>query len=323
MSDHLTTEDDLRDALHALAPEDLEVSDFRQRLDRSLAAESDKRPDRPAGDGEVMLLPVGWAEPRGRRHGRRVELTTAIAIAVCAAAVAALLLVILPVDNSGRSTSTPATAPTVPNSVRPLLLPGTIIIATFEGTGSRTFDVASRPLPAHFAYTAYGNCTGGGSLGIAQQTITGSCQGSGGFGTDNAVSNGRLSITASPATSWQITLTLAPELQTNGSVQSPVDDDLTGSDNGIRHSGQGSRTITFAGETSPVTPGARYRLRLVCAGAGVTLPGLSARDMKGLQTKTCFAGREYVWDDVRLTTPARVRVEATPGTTWTIAIDSM
>ena len=311
MSEH--TEDDLRGALRSLAPEDLDVSDFRARLDATLAAE----PEQPeATDGDVTVLPVDWAAPRGHRAGR----IAAVAIAACAAAVVALLVAVLP-SRTAR-TEKPAAPPSVPAAVRSMILPGTIVIQTYQGHGSSTFVVPSRAVPAHFSYTAYGTCSGSGKLGVGQGTLIGACD-NGAFGTDNVVEKGRLVITAQPATSWQITLTIAPEFQTNGSVQNPVDADLSGPANGVRQSGRGSSTVTFAGETPPDIPATHYRVRLVCTGNGVTLPGLAATRAKGLQTRTCFAGHEYVWDSVALTTPARVRVEATPGTTWTIAIDPM
>jgi hypothetical protein len=204
-----------------------------------------------------------------------------------------------------------------------MLLPGTIVLNTYAGHGSQTFAVSPRVVPPHFDYTAYGTCTGKGNLTIAQQTIIEVCDHGGGFGTGGAVQNGRLVITADEATSWQITLALAPDIQTNGSLQGPVDQDLTGPNNAVRQSGEGSGTVSFTGETPAPPAGAKYRLRLVCHGSGVTLPNLTTPEVSGLQTKTCFAGHEYVWDNVRLTAPIRIRVEAAAGTTWTIAIDPM
>jgi len=98
---------------------------------------------------------------------------------------------------------------------------------------------------------------------------------------------------------------------------------MTGPNNAVRQSGQGSGTVSFTGETPAPPAGTSYRLRLICHGTGVTLPNLTSRGTAGLQTKTCFAGHEYVWDYLPLATLSRVRVEAAPGTTWTIAIESM
>lgn len=204
-----------------------------------------------------------------------------------------------------------------------MLLPGTIVLDSYAGHGSLTFAVPPRAVPAHFDYTVYGTCNGPGTLTIAQQTIIGVCDGSGAFGTSGAVQHDRLVITADPVMSWQITLALAPDPQTNGSVQGPVDHDMTGPNNAVRQSGQGSGTVSFTGETPTPPVGTDYRLRLVCRGSGVTLPDLTSQRASGLQTKTCFAGREYVWDNVRLSTPIRIRVQAAAGTSWTIAIDSM
>jgi hypothetical protein len=243
---------------------------------------------------------------------------------VCAAAVVAVFFLVVSDGPATHRLPLPALTDPVPASVRSMLLPGTIVLATYSGQGSQTFVVPPRPVPPHFGYSAYGTCSGGGTLGILQQTMIGVCAGSGGgFGTSAAVQDGRLVITADKATTWQVTLTLAPDLQTNGSIQNPVDQDMSGPNNALRQSGQGPGTASFAGETLRPPAGTTYRLRLLCHGSGVTLPNLKTAGVSNLQTKTCFAGHEYVWTDIPLTTPARIRVEASPGTTWTIAIDSM
>ncbi len=321
MSSDSPTEQDLRLALRSRVPEDLDASRFRERLDLALGGQPVA--PRPADHGEAPLLSLDLPEPHRRRRARRVELGFAVALAACAAAVITVFALLAP-GHPERRPANPAPKPAVPSAVRAMLLPGTIILGTYAGHGSQTFVVPSRVVPPHFGYSAYGTCAGGGTLSIGQQTLYGACEPGHAFGTGGAVlQNGRLVITAAETTSWQLTLALAPDVQSNGGLQGPVDEDMSGPDNAVRHSGQGPATVSFTGETPTPRAGTRYRLRLVCHGAGVSLPDLTTPEARGLQTKTCFAGREYVWDHVRLTPPIRIRVEAAPGTTWTIAIDSM
>jgi hypothetical protein len=327
MSSDSPTEQDLRLALRSRAPEDLDASRFRERLDLALGGQpvaplpSDHgEAPLPAGHGEAPLLSLDLPEQHSRRRARRVELGFAVALAACAAAVITVVALLAP-GHSERRPAAPAPKPPVPSAIRTMLLPGTIVLGTYAGHGSQTFVVPSRVVPPHFGYSAYGTCAGKGTLSIAQETLYHVCDSSGAFGTGGAVQNGRLVITAAAATSWQITLALAPDIQTNGSVYGPVDEDMSGPNNAVRHSGQGPGTVSFTVETTTPLPGPRYRLRLVCHGTGVSLPDLATPSDRGLQTKTCFAGHEYVWDDVRLV--RSIRVAAAPGTTWTIAIDSM
>jgi hypothetical protein len=324
MSTSLPTENDLRSALRSLAPENTDATHFRTRLDRALASQLPAAPQLPADDREATLLTLDWPGPHGRGRTRRIERGFAITVAVCAAAVVAVFFLVVSGGPAAHRPPIPALTDPVPASVRSMLLPGTIVLGTYSGRGSQDFIIPPRTVPSHFGYSAYGTCTGGDPLRIGQQAITGVCAGNGGsFGTSGAVQDGRLVITADKATTWQVTLTLAPDLQTNGSIQNPVDQDMSGPNNALRQSGQGSSTASFAGETSNPPAGTTYRLRLLCHGSGVTLPNLKTAGVSNLQTRTCFAGHEYVWTDILLTTPARIRVEASPGTTWTIAIDSM
>lgn len=320
MSSQLPTEHDLRRALQSLAPEDIDATRFRERLDRVLATQPPATPPAPSDHDEATLLSLDWPDPRGRG---RTRLGIAVALVACAAAVVTAFLVVMAPSHSERRSPNPALTAPVPASIRSMLLPGTTILGTYQGRGSQTFVVPAREIPAHFSYSAYGTCNGEGDLSLGGQTIFDGCGSGGAFGTGGAVQDGRLVITADEATSWQITLALAPDIQTNGTVQSPVDQDMTGPDNAVRQNGQGSGTVPFAGETPAPPAGTKYRLRLVCHGSGVTLPDLAMPGAGDLQTKTCFAGYEYVWDDVHLTAPIRIRVSAAPGTTWTIAIDSM
>ncbi|HJQ01127.1 MAG TPA: hypothetical protein VJ851_05975 [Jatrophihabitans sp.] len=323
MGNQLATEQDLRHALRSLAPDDIDATRFRERLDRMLASQPPATPPLSPDHAEAMLLSTDWPDPHGRSRSRRMELGIAVALAACAAAVLALFLSVLSPEHSERRPSTPALNAPVPAAIQSMLLPGTTVLDTYAGRGSQSFLVPPRVIPPHFGYEAYGTCTGGGTLRIAQQSLFGACDGGGAFGTGGAVENGRLVITAANATSWQITLTIAPDLQTNGSVQGPVDQDMTGPDNALRQSGQGPGTVAFPGETPAPPAGTKYRLRLVCHGSGVNLPNLTTPDASGLQTKTCFAGHEYVWDYVSLPTPIRIRVDTPAGTTWTLAIGSM
>jgi hypothetical protein len=324
MSDQLPTENDLRRALRSVAPESIDATYFREHLDRVLVGQLPAAPQLPADDGEATLLLLDLPGPQSRSRTKRIELGMAVAIAACAAVLVAVFFSVVSAGSSEHRPPSPALNAAVPASIRSMLLPGTIVLHTYEGQGSQAFDVVARPVPPHFSYSAYGTCAGVGTLGIAQQTIIGVCDhGGGGFGTSGAVENGRLVITADKTTRWQVTLALAPDLQTNGSIQNPVDQDMSGPNNGVRRSGQGSSTVSFTGET-PTSPARTiYRLRLLCHGSGVTLPNLTTPGIDGLQTKTCFAGHEYVWIDIPLTRPIRIHVEASPETTWTIAIDSM
>jgi hypothetical protein len=317
------TEHDLRRALQSLAPRDIDATGFRERLDRVLASQPSATPPGPSDQDEPTVLSLDWPDVRNPSRTRRRELGIAVALVACAAAVVTAFLSVLTPGHSERRPPNPALSASVPTSVRSMLLPGTVVLDTYEGHGSQTFMVPPRVVPPHFGYSAYGTCTGKGTLSIAEQTVYEACNPAGAFGTGDAVQDGRLVITAAETTSWQITLALAPDIQTNGSVQNPVDQDLTGPNNAVRQSGQGSSTVSFTDETPPLHAGAHYRLRLVCHGTGVTLPDLATPSARGLQTKTCFAGHEYVWNDVLLTAPIRIRVTAAPGTTWTIAIDSM
>jgi hypothetical protein len=321
MSSQLATEHDLRRALQSLAPEDIDATGFRERLDRVLATQPPATPPGPSDQDEPTLLSLDWPDVRNRSRTRRRELGIAVALVACAAAVVAALVLVVAPGHSERRPPNPALSAPVPSSIRSMLLPGTVVLNTYAGHGSRTFVVPPRVVPPHFGYFLYGTCTGKGTLTITKQTIIEGCDPGGGFGTDGAVQNGRLDITADEATSWQITLTLAPDTQTNGLVQNPVDQDMSGPNNAVRQSGRGSSTVSFTGAPRP--PATHYRLRLVCHGTGVSLPNLTAPEASGLQTKTCFAGHEYVWDNVALTAPIRIRVAAAPGTTWTIAIDSI
>lgn len=324
MSSQLATEHDLRRALRSLAPEDLDVTHFRERLDGVLAGQPHAMPQMSPDHDEATLLSMDLPGPQRRSRTRRMELGVAVALAACAAAVLALFFSAVSPGHSKRRPPNPALSAPVPAAIRSMLLPGTIVLDTYAGHGSQTFVVPPRVVPPHFGYSAYGTCTGKGTLGIAQQTILKVCDPGGAFGIGGAVQNGRLVITADSATSWQITLALAPDLQTNGSVQSPVDQDMIGPNNAVRQSGQGSSTVSFTGETPAPPAGTTYRLRLVCNGSGVTLPDLTAPRAGGaLQARTCFAGNEYVWDYLPLKAPIRIRVEAAPGTRWTIAIGSM
>jgi hypothetical protein len=321
MSNHLATEQELRRALQSLAPEDLDVSRFRQRLDGALG---DQAPTRPLLPADQVGAATALAWPAAERSNRRrwTEVTVAVALAACAAVVVAALFGALSPKHSG--SHGPAAKPPVPDAIRSILLPGSIVLDSYQGRGSQSFPQPARVIPPHFGYSAYGSCSGNGTLTIGQQTIIDACQaGKVTFGTSGAVTNGRLAITADSTMSWQIVLALTPDIQTNGSVQGPIDADLTGPDNPVRRSGQGSATVTFAGETPAPPAGSSYRLRLVCHGSGVTLPDLRTVEANGLQTKTCFVGHEYVWDGIRFSTPLRVRVQATADTSWTIAIDSM
>ncbi len=307
------TEQDLRGALQSLVPEDLDVRDFRSRIDRLISEEPAAAPG-PTPEHEVVLLEP-FDRPQLRRSSRVIAVAT---VAACAAAVLAIAIAVLP-GRTDRHTPRPAASPTAPASIKSLLYPGTVVLHTYTGQGSQLYQVAHHTLAAYTEYAVYGTCRGGGTLTISKQTLINECLGSGGFGTSPVVENGRLAITAVANTSWQLTLVIEPEARTNGSVQSPVDADMTGPDNGVRDSGHGSSSVRFTGKT----PTTNYRVRLVCHGSGVALPGLTASRAKGLSTRTCFAGREYVWTSVRLTMPATVRIEASDDTTWTISIDSM
>jgi hypothetical protein len=323
MSSQLPTEHDLRRALRSLAPEDIDATRLRERLDLVLAKQPHATPHVPPDHDEATLLSLDWPDLRGENRTRRRELGIAVALAACVAAVVAVFLFVVSPGHSEHRPPNPALNTPVPAPIRSMLLPGTIILNTYAGHGSQTFVVPPRVVPPHFGYSAYGTCSGKGTLTIAKHTIVQGCALGGSFGTDGAVQNGRLDITADEATSWQVTLALAPDIQTNGMLQSPVDQDMSGPNNAVRHTGQGSSTVSFTGETPSPPTGTKYRLRLVCHGSGVTLPNLTTPEASGLQTKTCFAAHEYVWDYVPLTAPIRIRVEAALETTWTIVIDSM
>ena len=316
MANDLPSERDLRDALRTLVPDDLDAADFRARLDL-LLAESPAEPagppaEHPEPDDTVPLQPIELA-PRRRRPSRAALVAI---MAACAAAVVAVAIAVVPHGRDSRPAPL-AASPSVPAPIRSMLYPGTVVLHTYRGHGSQTIEVPSRTIPAHFGYTVYGTCSGGGSLDINGAILPTCTQGSG-FGDGPALDHGRIVVTAKQGTTWELTLTLAPDTRTNGSVQTPVDSDLLGPDGISRASGRGSGTATFTeGPASDST----YSVRLVCRGSGVTLPDLDAQNAKGLSTKTCFAGSEYVWQGVRITAPIRVRVVAAPGTTWTIVID--
>lgn len=324
MSHRPTLEHELRNALNSLVPQDIETTRFRERLDLALAVQpaqpSQAAPAAQEDGDELTLLSFDPPEPRRRR----ADLVAAAVVALSLAATIAVVFSVRSTDHTKPATPSTAQSTTVPAAIQAMLFPGSIVLDTYRGRGSETIAVPSWVIPAHFGYSAYGTCSGPGTLGISQQMITGPCQpAGGGFGTSGAVQDGKLVITADPATTWQITLAIAPDTQTNGSVQNPFDQDLLGPDSDVRRSGRGTGTVTFPGEIPAPSPGTSYRLRLVCHGSSVTLPGLKTSEASGLQTKTCFAGYEYVWTGIHLTTPAQIRVEAPPDTTWTIAIDSM
>ena len=335
MTDQLTTEDDLRAALLSRAPLDLDVTDFRARLDRMIggtpvgttAVATDAGPAGPEPDAigpaagaidlDAAVIPL-TPSVRARR-GTRARIGIALTAAACVAAIVGLVLAVLPGNNGGTHNATDQ----VPFDVRSQLLPGTIVIGTYRGTGSRDIEVPHRTVPKYFTYAVYASCSGGKDFEVLGAAVKPACSDTGLFGTTGTPSNGAIPVRTGAATSWQVTVVIEPQLRTNGSVQSPVDQNImSGPDNGLRHSGTGTDTVHLDGAGSGAPVSTRYTVNLVCHGDGVSLPGLVDRSgTRGLDTRTCFGGRQYVWSDVRLTLPADIRVVASVGTSWTIYLD--
>ena len=100
MSDHPTTEHDLRSALRSLAPEDLDAAPFRARVDRLLDEHSQLVLEDPVAESDIVLLPLDRAD-RPRR-GRASRASLIVTTAACAAAVIAILLAVRFAGHSDR-----------------------------------------------------------------------------------------------------------------------------------------------------------------------------------------------------------------------------
>lgn len=314
-----TSEQDLRDALRSLVPDDLDAGDFRARFDALVAQRSDALPDDDTIERAVPdVTPISVA-----RSGRRARLGRAASLLTAAAVVAALVGLVFAVRPTDRHRPRPGSDTSVSSAIREALLPGTIVLKSFRGRGSATLAVPSPTVPEHFDYEALVTCSGGGSLRVhAHQLIT-PCRAGGvysmpGVFTGTKKTGKTLKILAGQRTSWQIAVALVPDLRTNAGLQSPVSADLRGPDNYFRRSGAGTRTVRFAQWPQSADPPAD-RVELVCHGSGVRIAGVTSAG-QGLSTNMCFAGREYVWDGVHVALPRSLRVVAAPGTTWTIAV---
>ena len=332
MTDHLT-EDDLRSALLSLAPTDLDATDFRSRLDAVMAEGT--LPDTPARSvpaplethdldaANVLALTVPSTGLRSRRS--RVALLATIA--ACAAAVLAIAVAVLPDGGHGdRSRPTPASS--LPASLRAMALPGTVVLATYRGTGSRNVAIPAHAVPRYFEYGAFASCSGGGRLQVFDAGELQECNGSTTFGTSAPATTRTMTITAPTRTSWTVALVIQPQTRTNGNVQSPAEDPV-GPNNGLRQSGRGSATLTFAGDDNASgTRPTHYSVGLTCSGTGVHLPDLNGTSANGgspttggLITQTCFPGYEYSWQSVPLHLPHAIRITASADTRWTIFLD--
>ena len=329
MTDRLT-EDNLRSALMWLAPTNLDTSVFRARLDALMIEDAQPgslTPGPTEADhfGAADVLPLTM--PTSALRSRRSRIALYATIAACAAAVVAVAVAVLPGGRHG-DRGRPTSATTVPATFRTMILPRTIVLQTYRGTGSRRIAIPAHAVPRHFEYGALATCSGGGRLLVFSAGELSDCNGAVVFGTSAPASSRTMPITASSRTSWTITLIIQPQARTNGNVQSPPSDPA-GRDNGLRHNGRGSASITFAGDKNPGgTPATRYSVRLTCSGTGVRLPDLNGTATNGgpettggLVTRTCFPGHEYDWQSVPLRLPHTVRVVASAGTRWTIFLD--
>jgi hypothetical protein len=327
MSDH--TETDVRAALGALVPDDLDVTDFRARLEAAVTAGAAPAPagdtvrawsevdvdlDRP---GEIVLL-----ADIPRSTGRRRRPALVAAVAAVAAAIAGVLLAVLP-SSSHPTTPTGTDFSDAPAAIRSMLEPGTIVLHTYRGHGSQTFAIAHRTVPKYFEYTVYGTCKGD-NIAINGGTLLGFCSNAGAsFGTTGVVEDGRMKVTAPAGTSWALTLTIAPQSRTNASVQTPIYSELKPPAKGAtpdpaRADGRGTKTVTL---TEDQPSGGPYRIEMVCHGSGLSIPGLLETDTKTEpSTKTCFPGSMYLWKITKLTLPARLTIKASSSTTWTVVV---
>lgn len=317
------SETDLREAFAELALDDGREPDVTELRARLLATTI----DHPAtSDAEVPaeVIDLDAAPALARRTARRSRLLLLAAAAAIVAGLATLTVVLLP---GSPGTVDPA------DKLREIggtQFPGTVAVGYVEGRGSQTITSPRRELPPGFVWQVVAHCDGRGKFFVDQAGTT-SCRNGTNFGRNLDATTPRVTARIDTSARWQLVWTQTPRSGANGSVSSPVDEDLGGRRPGrgvSAGSGDGTATVPDEPDYSG-SPSGSYQVRLTCRGSGIRLPEVRSSDptndtgRSGAQTRTCFPGFQYVWQNVTLREGQVLRVVAASGTTWRVAFSRL